>query len=214
MPRMASGEETFSVTIPDGLQLSLVDLAVEEAGIASGAEVTSRPERGATGEVRFTVKWTHPIPAGSVRFRLNVYASPDGTPPPIITPITEPASHARMKLLVEQDAPVDVAIDGPIAQRFKTEIENRGGQLVRPQSADGLASPLVTGVEIAAFVGITLALIAATCVILGFATFGAVLLIAMQKGYNIDDAGYTTAVGEGDSRQEHKMVFNIRKPGT
>ena len=43
----------------------------------------------------------------------------------------------------------------------------------------------------------------AICVTLGFAAFGALLIMAMHKGYNINDAGYQVALGEGETCQEH-----------
>jgi hypothetical protein len=212
IPRIESSEEVFEVDIPEGLQLSLIDLATPEASLAAGAELEARPERGATGRLRLVVRWSHPVPAGSVQFRLRVHASPDGTPPPVVTPLTEPGSHNRMRALIEQDAPVDLAIDGPVAEAFRTQIIERGGQFIGAETQSRHAGPVslaLTGGEI---VLIVIGVLAAICIVVGFATFGAVLIIAMQKGYNIENAGYNVAVGEGASRQEHEMVFNIRKP--
>ncbi|WP_372571770.1 hypothetical protein [Ruegeria jejuensis] len=211
LPRVANGEEVFEVDIPEGLQLSLIDLATPEASLAAGAELEARPERGTTGRLRLVVRWAHPVPAGNVSFRLRVHASPDGTPPPVITPLTEPNSHTRMRTLIEQDAPVDLAIDGPVAEAFRTQIIERGGQFIGAESQSHLARPF-EGLTAGSIVLIVLGVLAAICIVLGFATFGAVLIVAMQKGYNIENAGYKVAVGEGASRQEHEMVFNIRKP--
>ncbi|MEQ9258371.1 MAG: hypothetical protein RIG84_04665 [Roseovarius sp.] len=216
IPGVERGTESFEVEIPQGLRLSLVDLATPEAATLSGADIEAMPARGATGRVRITVKWFHPKPMGNVTFRLRVYASPDGTPPPVTTHITEPGSHTRMRRLIDQDAPVDVAVSGPLVETFRNQVVARGGRIEEFATGQahmpGLARPFLTGVEVAAIVAVSIALIAATCVALGFATFGAVLLIAMQKGYDIEDAGYKVAVGEGESRQEHEMVFNLRQP--
>ncbi|MDP5217008.1 hypothetical protein Q5Y75_07250 [Ruegeria sp. 2205SS24-7] len=211
LPRLESGEEVFEVDIPEGLQLSLIDLATPEASLAAGAELEARPERGTTGRLRLVVRWAHPVPAGNVSFRLRVHASADGTPPPVTTPLTEPNSHTRMRTLIEQDAPVDLAIDGPITEAFRTQIIERGGQFIGAESQSHLARPL-EGLTAGSIVLIVLGVLAAICIVLGFATFGAVLIVAMQKGYNIENAGYKVAVGEGAGRQEHEMVFNIRKP--
>ncbi|MCL6285093.1 hypothetical protein M3P21_16305 [Ruegeria sp. 2012CJ41-6] len=212
IPRIESGEEVFEVDIPEGLQLSLIDLATPGASLAAGAEVVDRPARGATSRLRLLVRWSHPVPTGSLQFRLRVHASPDGTPPPVVTPLTEPGSHNRMRALIEQDAAVDLAIDGPVAETFRTQILERGGQFIGAETQSHLARPFDGGLSAGSIVLISLAVIAAVCVVVGFATFGAVLIIAMQKGYNIENAGYNVAVGEGASRQEHEMVFNIRKP--
>lgn len=207
LPRIERGEEVFDVVIPDGLQLSLIDLATPDASMLATAEIVNRPARGATGALQLRVRWSYPVPLGSLQFRLRVYASPDGTPPPVITPLIEPGSHNRMRTLIEQDAPVDMTIDGPLANTFKTQILDRGGSLlnIKPDSDGGVSAGTVV---------VIIAVVAAICIGVGFATFGAVLIIAMQKGYNIDDAGYKVVVGEGSTRQEHNMVFNIRKPDT
>jgi len=211
VPRMESGDETFEVDIPDGLRLALVDLALTEAVPLAGAEVESRPAPGATGRLALRVRWTYPVPMGHVAFRLRVHASPEGKAPPVAVSITEPGGDRRLRALFEQDCPVDLAVSGPVAAAFHDQVLQRGGE-VAP-----LARPSVAGVDdavIVAIVAVSIAVIAATCIVLGLATFGAVLFFAMSKGYDIDDAGYTVAVGEGQSRQEHRMVFNIRQPGS
>jgi len=213
-----SGSESFEVTIPEGQRLSLVDLATPEASLLAGAVLEHRPQRGATGTLRLTVNWSHPVPAGNLTFRLRVYASADATPPPVTTPLTEPGSHDRLRALVEQDAPVDLSVGGPLVRVFQEQIVQRGGQIVGLNDGDRRVTRTMVvdgGVtEVMVIAGIVIAVLAAICIVVGFATFGAVLLIAMHKGYNVDNAGYQVAVGEGESRQEHKMVFNLRKPGT
>ncbi|MFV0385038.1 hypothetical protein, partial [Paracoccus sp. (in: a-proteobacteria)] len=72
MPRIDSGEESFDVTIPQGLRLALVDLALTEASIGAGAELATLPPRGTTGRLRLAVRWRHPVPAGALTFRLRV----------------------------------------------------------------------------------------------------------------------------------------------
>lgn len=218
LPRVESGAEIFEVTIPEGLQLSLVDLATPEASAMASAELASRPARGATGRHSLRINWSHPVPMGAVRFRLRVYASPDGTPPPINVPITEPGVERRTRLLVEQDAPVDMAVEGPLVQVFHDQILARGGEIgpLQDPAAAGLSRPFDAGVISGptAAVIISLAVIAAICIAIGLAAFAAVLFFALSKGYNVENAGYTVAVGEGKSRQEHQMVFNLRQPGT
>ncbi|MCB1369847.1 MAG: hypothetical protein KDJ83_03070, partial [Rhodobacteraceae bacterium] len=209
LPHMESGGETFDVEIPEGLRLSLVDLALTEAVPLAGAEVENRPAPGATGRLSLRVRWSYPVPMGQVAFRLRVYASPEGRPPPVRVSVTDPGSDKRMRALFEQDGPVDLAISGPLAEQFHDQVLARGGEIAP------LARPSVTGVDdatVIAIVAVSIAVIAATCIALGLATFGAVLFFAMSKGYNIDDAGYKVAVGEGETRQEHEMVFNIRQP--
>jgi hypothetical protein len=209
MPRMETGTEIFEIDIPEGHRLSLVDLEISEASQLAGAEILRRPPPGSVGRQQIELRWSYPVPLGNLTFRLRAHASPTGTPPPIRVGIVEPGSDKRMRLLFEQDVPVDLAVSGSMAETFRDQIVERGGRI------EPLAAPMFTGAEETAIIlGISLAVIAAICVLVGLATFAAVLFFAMQKGYNIDDAGYKVAVGEGKSRQEHQMVFKIRQPGT
>lgn len=202
--------ESFEVVIPDGLRLALVDLELTEASNLAGAEIETRPARGATGRLSLRVRWSHPIPAGAVAWRLRVHATADGRPPPVLMQMTEPGAERRFRNLVEQDVPVDLAVSGPLVQVFHDQILQRGGEimpLARTSDAGVISGPT-------AAVIISLAVIAAICVLIGMAAFAAVIFFAISQGYNIDNAGYTVATGQGDSRQEHQMLFEIRQPGS
>ncbi len=207
IPREERGVASYEVAIPAGLQLSLVDLATPEAVPLASARLEERPSRGATGRLRLRVAWSHPVPLGVVAFRLRVYASPDGTPPAVTAPITEPGAEHRLRVLVEQDSPVDLAVTGPLVQAFHDQILARGGRIEPLATQSELAAGTV-----AAIVAVSLAVIAATCIVIGMATFAAVLFFAISRGYDVEDAGYKVVVGQGDSRQEHQMVFNLRQP--
>lgn len=199
--------------MPAGRRLALIDLASTDATPMAGAELRDPPPPGSTGRLRIRVAWSHPVPLGSVTFRLRVHASADGSAPPVTVPIGEPGADRRMRAIFEQEGKVDLAVAGPLAELFRDQILDRGGRLELPQDQDAGVVSVPTG-TVVAVVAISLAVIAAICIALGLAAFGAVLLFAMSKGYNIDDAGYKVAVGEGQSRQEHQMVFKIRQPGT
>ena len=210
LPRIESGSESFELVVPDGLRLSLVDLAVTDAVPLATAELVDPPAPGATGRHTVRVRWSHTVPLGRVAFRLTAYASPDGKAPAVTVGIAEPASDRRIRRLFEQDAAVDLAVTGDLARQFHDHVVDRGG------SVTPLSRPMVAGVDdatIAAIVVVSLAVIAAICIALGLAVFGAVLFYGLSKGYNVDDAGYKVAVGQGDSRQEHQMVFKLRQPG-
>jgi hypothetical protein len=105
----------------------------------------------------------------------------------VTVPIGEPGGDRRMRTWFEQDGAVDLAVTGPLAEAFKSQILDRGGRI------EPMARASVAGVDdavIIAVVAVSIAVIAAACIALGMATFGAVLLFAMSKGYNVDDAGY------------------------
>lgn len=210
VPRLETGTDTFEVDIPASRQLALIDLATTEDAPLASAEIAERPQAGATGRVTIRVRWSHPVPMGQIAYRLRVHASQDGRPPAVLVSVGEPAIERRLRALVEQDAPVDLAVTGPMAEAFHQQILERGGQVVPlARSMDG---GVVSGPTAAVIV--SLAVIAAICVALGLAVLAGVVIFAISKGYNIDNAGYKVGVGEGASRQEHQMVFNIRQPGS
>jgi hypothetical protein len=49
-------------------------------------------------------------------------------------------------------------------------------------------------------------------VALGLLTLGAIIKMALDKGYNIKDTKYKAGVGEGQLRQDHEIAFNIMRP--
>ena len=65
---------------------------------------------------------------------------------------------------------------------------------------------------IIAITTISIVVILAAVVVIGFMTLYAVLKQAMDQGYDVKDTKYKAAVGEGDTRQEHEMQFNLTKP--
>jgi hypothetical protein len=210
LPRIESGTETFDFEIPAGLQLALIDIELTDSVPLASAELDGGPARGATGRQSVSVKWSHPVPLGKIAYRIKVYASSTGAPPPVTIGMTEPGVERRLRALVEQDVPIDLAVGGELAKRFHDEILSRGGQIIPlAKSMDG---GIISGPTAAVIIG--LAVIAAICIVVGMAVLAGVIFIAISKGYNIDDAGYKVAVGEGKSRQEHQMVFKIRQPGT
>jgi len=216
LPRMESGTTDYDVTIPEGYQLSLIDLSTPEATSLAGAEIENRPAMGATGRLKIRVNWSYPVPLGKLDYDLKIYASPDGVASPVTVSITEPGANTRMRALMEQDSPVDLAIEGSLVQVFYDQIIARGGEIdpIPTSDQDGGILAKTAAAITAGGAAVLIAMIVATCVAIGFATFAAVLIFAIAKGYNIDNAGYKVAVGQGKSRQEHQMVFNIRQPGT
>lgn len=199
------------MTVPEGLRLAFVDLALTEASPLASAEVRPRPARGATGRLSLPVHWSHPVPGGAIAYRLQVLATPDGRPPPVVMQMTEPGAEAHFRRLVEEGVPIDLALSGPLVQVFHDQIIERGGQIV-PLGRSTVA--VVDDAVILAVAGVSLAAIAAICVLAGMTAFAAVIFFAISRGYNVDNAGYKVATGQGDARQEHQMLFNIRQPGT
>ncbi len=209
LPTPGSGEDVFTVEIPAGQKFAHVDLIVEEAAVLAKALVEDRPNRGATGRKKITVAWSHP-PWGAIKYRVQVYASPDGASPAIPIPIEGASAESRARLLIDQDVPFDVVLSGPMAETFRKMMD----QKAKEQAEKTATSQAVTGIEIAAAVTISLALIALTAFALGLFVFAALCFYAMEKGYNLEDTGYGFESGEGESKQSTKMHFKVRKPGT
>lgn len=198
LPEPGSGTDQFSVTIPQGLQLAHVDIEFQDLTLLAKAGILSPPARGSTGNQRIHVRWSHP-PYGKVAYRLRVWASTDGTSQPVMVDHDETGFEIRSKLLLAQSVPVNARVVGQKAAMLNNAIEAQRG------SAAAQTQELITAAVI-------IVLILAAVVVVGMIVLYAVLHKAMEDGYDVEDTKYKAAVGEGETRQEHEMVFNLRKP--
>mgnify|MGYP000359391725 CR=1 FL=1 len=204
MPRIASGRDVFHLEWPPGSRGGVVDLEIVSSSPLASATLVERPRPGGSGRQRLVVEWRHPVPGGHVEYRVRALASGDDRPPVVSMPINTSGSPDRLRTLVEQGVPVDLTVDGPLAQAFHQHIVSRVGS----HSASVRTLEAISAGTIA----VVIAIVIAVCVALGLAAFASVLIYAMSQGYDIEDAGYQVAVGEGASRQEHRMTFQLRPP--
>jgi hypothetical protein len=202
LPEMGSGEDRFEITIPEGQKFALVDVEYLEQSLLAKAEVIARPNRGATGTQEIVVRWSHP-PYGKIKYRLRAFASPSGRAAPIRVRDSDPGFDDRSKLLIDQDADLQMLVKGARAKLLYGAVQKAQREKARTQPSEA---------KIIAITTISIVVILAAVVVIGFMTLYAVLKQAMDQGYDVKDTKYKAAVGEGETRQEHEMQFNLTKP--
>lgn len=202
LPEPGGSVDQFELVIPQGLQFSYVDIKFVELSPLAKAEIIQSPQQGATGRQVIKVRWTHP-PYGKITYLLRAYASLDGQPEKVRVLNDSPGFDLRTKTLVKQNVPVEYIIRGNKAKLLDEAMR----QLKRE---DG--SP-ATQTQAIITTAVVIALIVAAVVVVGMLVLYGILHEAMERGYDVKDTKYKAAVGEGASRQEHEMVFNLDKPG-
>jgi hypothetical protein len=202
LPEMGSGEDRFEITVPEGQKFALVDVEYLEQSLMAQAEVIARPDRGATGTQEIVVRWSHP-PYGKIKYRLRALASPSGRAAPIRVRESDPGFDDRSKLLVDQDADLQMLVKGARAKMLYDAVQKAQRDKPRTQPSEPIIIAVTT---------ISIVAIIAAVVVIGFMTLYAILKQAMDQGYDVRDTKYKAAAGEGETRQEHEMQFNLTKP--
>lgn len=206
LPEPGNGRDAHRFSVPDGLKFSRWEVEVRASSAGAGYRVEQPPPRGARGRQSLGVAWWYP-PYGRMRYRLRAYASPggDGDAPPVV--FDSPGWVERATDQVTQGLPVELTVRGEKARLLHGALRRQRQPEARQQSG-GTDIP-VASFEVATVI-IIVAVIAAV-IALGMLTFGALLKMAMEKGYDVKDTKYKAAGGEGATRQEHEMVFNLTK---
>lgn len=208
LPEPGSGTDRFRIRIPPGLRFALVDLEVGELSPLADLEITGVPSRGAEGEVEVAVRWSH-APYGRISYSVKVYANAEGRPPPMVLVDGSPGFAQRSKALIGQDAPVSVEVRGAKADALRIAVERAAA----PETPSRAMFDPVT-IAIVALGGIGIAALGAILIALGLFVFYSLVQQAMQHEYDIQDTGFKAAMGEGESRTEQAMIFNLKKRGT
>ena len=203
LPEPGRGEDSFNLTIPEGMKFAHVDVEFLDLSPMAEAEVTQQPERGATGSGRIVVRWAHP-PYGKVKYRVRAYVSRDGRSRPVRVLNESPGYDNRARALIRQDVPVEFIVRGDNARLLNDAIQ-------RLRTEQGQA-PAQSQEVITTAVVITL--IIAAVVVIGMVVLYVILHEAMERGYDVEDTKYKAAVGSGETRQEHELAFNLTKPRT
>ena len=203
LPEPGRGEDSFNLTIPEGMQFAHVDVEFLDLSPMAKAEVTQQPERGATGSGRVVVRWAHP-PYGKVKYRVRAFVSCDGRSRPVRVLNEAPGYDNRARALISQDVPVEFIVRGDKARLLNDAIQ-------RLKTEQGQA-PAQSQEVITTAVVITL--IIAAVVVIGMVVLYVILHEAMERGYDVEDTKYKAAVGSGETRQEHELAFNLTKPRT
>jgi N-acetylmuramoyl-L-alanine amidase len=205
LPKLGRGQDRHRFSVPEGLLLSRWDVQVKASSLGAGYRVTSAPKASARGSQAVEVDWWH-MPYGKIHYRVHVFASPDGRSRPVKVVYNSPGWLDRVRDQVHQGTPISMVVRGRKAKLLYDAIRH-----AQPGSGEqSMPTTLVAGEEVAVVLG--LALLAAVVLVIGMASLGVILKEALEKGYDVKDTGYKAAVGEGASRQEHEMVFNLTRP--
>ena len=211
LPEPGNGQDLHEFEIPDGLRFSRWEVEVIELSTGAGYAVNNPPEAGVTGRQMIQIDWSH-LPYGTVHYRLSVYASTDGRPSTARIVLDQEHWLSQAKDQVAQGVPIDVVIQGPKAKLLYEAIRERQADTGQGTMTEAFYAPGTETAVIVAITSISIALVLSLVVVIGMVTFALLLRDAMEKGYDIADTKYTVKTGEGESRQEHEMVFNLSRP--
>jgi hypothetical protein len=200
LPEPNRGRDVHTVSVPGGVQLSHWLVEVEATSPGSGYRVVSAPQSGVTGRQQIVVEWWFGA-FGQMKYRLKVFASPDGRSSPV--PIVEGQSGwtEQFRDKMQQQLPIALKVRGPQAQVLQAAMAQKGVSFDAVAPSRAMIAPAIIIVVV---IGIVIAL--------GMLVFGAILKEAMEKGYDVKDTKYKAAAGSGPTRQEHEMVFNLHAP--
>lgn len=174
IPEPGAGTDTHEFKVPSGQSYSHCKVESLSGHALSGYSIKTKPRRGAKGKRRIKIDWWH-APFGKVKYRLRAYSRRDrdsSTAKPPAQKISFGAAGWVEEALAAAQQGLDftIVVKGPLATELK-------GHVQQHTAAFAVVTPTVavTITLAAAFVLVTLA---------GFATIGAVLIVAMQSGYN------------------------------
>src|SRR5262249_24043445 len=144
----------------------------------------------------------------------RAFGSPDGAsaPPPVM--YGAPGWEERAKQQVDQGIPLSVAVRGdkvrPLYEVLKAKVPESG-------KAQEYARAQVAGVDdaiILAGIGAVVMVLLGILAAFGLAVVAAVIKMAVDKGYNVNDSKFKFGEGDGTSRQDDEVTFNLSQPGS
>lgn len=210
LPEPGSGKDSMQAAVPEGLRFSYWDLEVLDATPAAECKVETSPARGATGKVEFRVRWSHP-PYGKVRYRLRAFASKDGSPAPARIVYGKPRLEQRTLSLIKQNVPLALTVRGEKAKQLydaiKTVQKRDGKGAAESKAVYGEATEAITIITVTLVLGVLFA----ACVLVGMFVLYSIVMEAMKRGYDVRDTKFKSGFGEGATRTDHELVFNLSK---
>jgi N-acetylmuramoyl-L-alanine amidase len=209
MPEPGRGTDTFRIAIPKGLRFSRWEIEVTALSAGAGYQVTDAPKAGAEGNSKISVEWSH-LPYGKIDYKLKAYASPDGKSAAREKIVFDaPGWMEKAKDQIRQGLPLSLAVKGEKAKQIYEALQKHQANLPAKQAGGiSIAMEPVT-ITVVVLVGIV---IFGILVALGLLTLGAIIKLALDKGYDVKDTKYKAGVGEGELRQDHEIAFNITRP--
>lgn len=204
LPEFGGGTDIFPVEIPNGLKLSRWEVEVLESSTGARYKVVKFPSPKSEGKQEIHIEWNH-LPYGKIHYKLKVYASPDGSGTPEKIYFDSSGWMEKSKDRILQGIPFELAVKGEKAKKIYEALRKKQSENARQSSYEDYSTAMFAPAIIIA--GIIAAVIA-----LGFLTLGAIIKMALDKGYDVKDTKYKAGAGEGQSRQEHEIAFNITRP--
>lgn len=213
LPEPGKGTDTFQISIPKDLKLSRWEVEVTAISTGAGYKVAQSPKSGAEGTQQISVDWWH-LPYGKINYKFIAYASPDGKSSAVEKIVFEKAGWMeKAKDQIAQENGLQLVVKGKKAKQiYEAMKKHQAKQGKNPQQMefDDVATAMepVT-ITVVILVGIV---IFGILVALGLLTLGAIIKMALDKGYNVKDTKFKAGVGEGQLRQDHELAFNLTKP--
>lgn len=209
LPEPGKGADVFKIAVPKGLKFSRWEVEVTALSAGAGYKIAEAPKAGAEGSSKIVVEWWH-LPYGKIDYKLKAYASPDGKSAASEKIVFDsPGWMEKAKDQLKQGLPMSLAVKGEKAKQIYEAIQkHQAGNQSKQAGGISIAMEPIT-ITVVVLVGIV---IFGILVALGLLTLGAIIKMALDKGYNVKDTKYKAGVGEGQLRQDHEIAFNITKP--
>jgi hypothetical protein len=208
LPAPGNGEEVHSFIIPAGKRFSRWEIGTIESGPVAGYEVKRAPERGSVGDQAMTVSWWHP-PFGKIHVRIRAYASTTGTPSTTKVSYDSAGWLEQCRDQLKQGVPLGIAVKGQAAEQLHAALEK--AEREHPQQMS--VRPFVAGVDDAVILAVVGAVVLVVIAGMGFLLLYNIIQSAMEKGYDIRDTSFKVGGGEGPTRVDSEIVFNLIPPG-
>lgn len=180
-----SGTDTFAITVPAGYEYSHYELTPLNTTFPHELEVTSAPQRGATGDTSIKARWKL-WGLGQINYQLSAFSHRQGSSPRVQVIIGSRQWEVRAAQLIAQKQPFSLVLSGAEAERL-------WNGALKLFSGNTEVEPVVT---------ITLAIVGGVVALAGFATIAYVLTQAINQGCNAK-ASYKPTGTFGD------LVFDV-----
>jgi N-acetylmuramoyl-L-alanine amidase len=212
LPKISKETDVITFEIPNGLKMSYWEVEVLATSTGAGYKVIKFPPPKSEGKQSIHIEWNH-LPYGKINYKFKAYASPDGIATPKKIYFNSSRWLEKSKDQITQGVPLSLAVKGEKAKQIYRAIQkHQAKQTDKAQQSSyedySTAMEPIT-ITVVVLVGLV---IFGILVVLGMLTLGAIIKMALDKGYNVKDTKYKAGVGEGATRQDHEIAFNITKP--
>lgn len=209
LPEPGKGTDVIKFTIPKGMKLSRWEVEVLAVSAGAGYKVPDPPPLGIEGSQKVSVEWWY-LPYGKINYKLKIFASPDGSTSGAKITFDSAGWMEKAKDQITQGVPLKLAVKGEKAKEIYNAMQKHQDAKTKPAGLDdaSVAMEPIT-ITVVILVGVV---IFGILVALGLLTLGAIIKMALDKGYNVKDTKYKAGLGEGQLKQDHEIAFNLTRP--